>query len=190
MDNIQKLIDEGVIVSKEYFTDRIDEDLETGEQKKVRSYYTKYYDTRKFVKTFNPVINRLVKDYEGNPKAQIMFILMSALEDNREVTDIDFGFKEFSKLCKKHEVKIWTRPQLSVCLKWLVDKGYITKVEGSIFRVNYRFFYNGSILNPLGLNKPIEKKSVRVDRANPNDSRMSLTVSIANLSDEELEGEE
>lgn len=157
MDSLNKMIEDGVIVVKDYYEDRIDEDMVTGEKKSIRSYYKKYYDTRKFIKTFNPVIDKLIKDFEGTPKAQFIFILMSILEDNKEITDINLGYSEFSKICKKHDVKIWTRPQLSNCLKWMGDKGYLDKLEGSVFRINYKYLYNGSLLNPLGLNKPIKQ---------------------------------
>lgn len=154
--DIEKLIADGIIVVKEHYEDRVDKDMITGEEKPVRSYYKKYYDTRKFIKTFNPVIDKLIKDFEGVPKAQMIFMLMSMLEDNKEVVDIDFGYKEFSKVCKKHEVKMWTRSQLSNYLRWLADKEYISKIDGSVYRINYKYLYNGSLLKPLGLAKSIE----------------------------------
>lgn len=162
MDTLEKLVEEGVVVIRDYYEDRIVTDLNTGERKEERVFHKKYYDTRKFIKTFNPVIDKLVKDFEGNPKAQSIFILMSILEDNKEVMDVNLGYAEFSKILNKHEVKKWTRAQLSNCLKWLVDKGYISKllVGGSVFRINYKYLYNGSITNALGLNTLIEQNEV------------------------------
>lgn len=157
MDLVEKMIEEGIIIVRDYYEDRIDVDLKTGEEKSIRSFHKRYHDTRKFIKTFNPVIDKLIKDFEGNPKAQSIFILMSVLEDNKEVLDVNLGYTEFSRVLKKHEVKKWTRAQLSNCLKWLVSKEYISKIEGSIFKINYKYLYNGSITHALGLNKPIEQ---------------------------------
>ena len=150
-DSVEQLIAEGVIVAKEFCEYRVDVDVKTGEERPIKSYFKRYYDTRKFIKTFNPIIDKLIKDFEGNPKAQFIFILMSLLEENINNVDVDFIYSNFCKICDKHEVKHWTRSQLSNCLSDMVKNGYIAKVEKSIYRINYRYFYNGNILKPLGL---------------------------------------
>ena len=157
MDTIEQLIAEGIIVSKD-FTDIVTiEDIDTGKVRRERVIKKRYYDTRQFIKTFNPIIDKLVKDFVGDPKAQFIFILMSILEENINNVDVNLGYAEFSKICDKHRVKHWTRAQLSNCLKWMSERNYIAKVDGSIYRINYRYFYNGNILKPLGLTGPIEQ---------------------------------
>jgi hypothetical protein len=110
-------------------------------------------DIRSYVKIFSFGIDKMVRDFEGNPKCQIIFLLMSALENRVRQDEVNLGYTHFSKLCKKHDVKLWSRPQLSNCIKWLLEKEYLFKPERSlpgVYFVNIKFIYNGSLARQLG----------------------------------------
>ena len=147
----QELLAEGVLEFKSWEKPRRVVDVKTGEERIEIVTYTKSIDRRQFTKAFHDRWLVFYKMYEGNPKAQMLFIIEHLVAKSINKDYIFISYKDFVKMCTDSGLESWKQPQFSKILKMFIDNNLLIKSEefGKYF-FNTRYFYNGSLSVQIG----------------------------------------
>ena len=148
----EELIREGIIVEYKKTENRTIIGADGVEYQEVAVTYS-YKDPRQFNKTYKSLSSKYLKMYEGNTMAQMPHILQIALEKSINKDSVNLGYKDIMKICEDNDVKKWTRPQISKCLKKFLDAEIIFKVqdEPSRYWINIKDTYNGMLIKQIEL---------------------------------------
>lgn len=142
----QELLAEGILEFKSWERPRKVIDTRTGEERIEIVTYTKSIDRRQFTKAFHDRWLVLYKMYDGNPKAQMLFLIEHLVAKSINKDYIFISYKDFVKMCKDNELVPWKQPQFSKAIKTFMDNNLLIKSEESgKYFFNTRYFYNGSL---------------------------------------------